>query len=203
MSMRSVLVIILVLASCFLAARMLWPVEAAAPLRAAVMEQAATAERGASAPVETNSELVRPQASLQLFASKPSRTATDAARLPRVAPDLSHVHEFEFDAAALRQLASGDTVSIDFLPLGGRYELNVDEVVDSADERTIRGHIDYDHRQYPSLITITGGWSFGSFATPEGNFEFTARQGMARMVDGAELERRAYAPNHTLIPRRS
>jgi hypothetical protein len=194
MLMRPVLVAIIVLTCCMLGARWLWSAEGSATAVVLVAQQADT--------VVTVPEQPR-QSPLQPFAARPAGGAESAPRLPPSAPDLSHVREFEFDAAALRTLARGDTLRVDFPPLGGRYELSVDEVVDSADERTIRGHIDYDRRQYPTLITLTGGWSFGSFTTPEGNFEFTARDGMARMVNSAELERRAYAPNHTLMPRRS
>jgi len=198
--MRSGLAAILVLASCFLAARALWSAAGPVVLPAAGAQRPAAVQ---SRPAESDGSAVSRQRSVQSFAAKPSRKATSPGRLPPVATDLSHVREFEFDAASLQRLASGDTIRIDFPPLGGRYELSVDEVVEHADGRTIRGHIDYDRRQYPSLITLTGGWSFGSFTTPEGNFEFTARDGMARMVDGAELERRAYVPNHTLIHNRS
>ncbi len=127
----------------------------------------------------------------------------DDARLPVRAPDLAQVRDFPFNASGLSRVVAGDAVQVDFPPLGGRYEMAVDEVIETGAERTIRGHIAYDDRTFPSLITVSAGWSFGSFTTPEGNYEFTARDGMARMVSGVELERRSSAPVHTLRPRRS
>lgn len=201
--MRSLLAAILVLAICFLAGRVLWAVDVSAAISATGAKRPLAAEAKS---VDTGSSVLSPQRAVRPFAAGPSPSATRAkspARLPPVAADLTRGREFEFDATSLKRLASGDTFRIDFPPLGGRYEFSVDEVVEKSDGRTIRGHIDYDRREYPSLITLTGGWGFGSFTTPEGNFEFTTRNGMARMVDGAELERRAYAPNDTLIPNRS
>lgn len=198
--MRSSIAAILVLASCFLAGRALWSADGPAVMSVQGAKQSVAAEPTL---VETDGSALRRRPAVQPFAINSSPDASSPARLPPVAVDLSHVREFAFDTASLHRLASGDTVRIDFPPLGGRYELRVDEVVENPDGRTIRGHIDYDRREYPSLITLTATWSFGSFTTPEGNFEFTARDGRARMVDGAELERRAYAPNHTLIPNRS
>lgn len=194
---------ILLLSSCFLGLRWYGSVTAPAPPPAATALPPAGVElrhelprQGAGAP------LTAPSAAPAFAEPGPARPES-ASQLPPVAPDLSHVREFAFDAAALHALAEGDRFGVDFPPLGGRYELHIDAVLEASGERTIRGHIDYDRRQYPTVITLTGGWSFGSFVTPEGHFEFTARGGLARMVTGAELERRAYAPNHTLRPRRS
>lgn len=201
--MRSILATIVLLTCCFLGTRWLWSEEVAAEARVATTGlPSAAAAAGEQRPETARRGAMKVQNPVQPFAAPDPVHTASMARLPVAGPDLGHVREFEFDAAALRALAMGDTLRIDFPPLGGRYELAVDQIVDDASERTIRGHIDYDRRQYPTLITITDGWSFGSFTTPEGHFEFTARDGRAQMVSSAELERRAYAPNHTLFPRR-
>lgn len=200
MPMRAVLAATLLLAACFLLGRMLWFSASPAVLPAAAAKQSVVTE---PIPVATDSGAQGAQPAWQLFRHGSAPQPGSPASLPVLAADISHVREFAFDTAPLHRLASGDRIRIDFPPLGGRYELSVDEVVENPDGRTIRGHIDYDRREYPGLITLTSNWSFGSFTTPEGNFEFTARDGRARMVDGAELERRAYVSKHTLIPKRS
>lgn len=176
--------------------------------RYADSEPLVTAEPASSPAVATSSPQPEVQPSfdgqtIAAFAPRERRRVPVAVGLPPEAADLSHVRDFDFDAAALRRLHPGDQLRIDFPPLGGRYDLQIEEVMEVDGERVIRGRIAYDQRDYPGLITLGGDWSFGSFSTPEGHFEFTARNGVARMVDGAELERRAYAPNHTLMPRRS
>ncbi|TVS10028.1 MAG: hypothetical protein EA417_19425 [Gammaproteobacteria bacterium] len=207
--MRSLTLAIVVLTALILGARWMLQPDAVSAASVAAPE-AAAADVDIAPWIEPPTSFDEPVSRVaEVSSSKPVQPFDaagewrDDARLPVRAPDLAQVRDFPFSASGLQSVAVGDAVQVDFPPLGGRYEMAVDEVIETGAERTIRGHIAYDDRTFPSLITVSAGWSFGSFTTPEGNYEFTARDGMARMVSDVELERRARAPVHTLRPHRT
>ncbi|MEE4360149.1 MAG: hypothetical protein V2I63_01355 [Pseudomonadales bacterium] len=128
--------------------------------------------------------------------------AVAATALPPAAPDLTTTREIAFDAAALSTASPGDEIALDLPQLGGRYALRVETVTEEDDgTHRLSGAVAWDGRRYPGLISIGTQWSFGTLSTPEGSYEFTARNGQARIVDLAEIDRRT-RPGQTdyLVP---
>lgn len=195
--MRHLVTMILLLTATFAGLRWLMQAEPAL----AVPETVAATGSEAAGPVSRG----RPRADLPRPAGDPagSGAAESGEILPLRATDLAHVHEVPFDDGRFAALEVGDRLRVEFPPLGGRYDLKVAEVEETASGRTIRGHIEYDARSYPGLITSSAGWSFGTLTTPEGSIEFAARGGRLRTVDGEELNRRSRVADHTLVPPRS
>jgi hypothetical protein len=113
--------------------------------------------------------------------------------LPPAATDLPSTRDFAFDGAALAGAVPGDRIALPFPQLGGRYDFTVETVTVSASgARRLAGAVRWDGRSWPGLVTVADGWSFGTLATPEGSWELTVRGGTARVVAGAELERRGF-----------
>ena len=122
---------------------------------------------------------------------------------PPAGKNPNRTHKVRFQRGILEQLGRGAVLELDLPLLGGRYRLQIDEVLGSvAQGRVLRGRLLEDGHCRESTITLGTDRAYGTLVAPGGTLEFEAKGSVAWLFvtpqQRVTLRRRAW-----LLPKSS